>query len=211
MCIGDQPWFDTELDANGDVIGTDRRKWVPVPPVERRCEKRCCHRAGVPLVTAKADSCHCCQGMSCGEGKAIERVVGFWSADAEKRWPGILYVLASRCGREDDLRLAGAQGEGTLPTAAFDVVGTGDVWKKTDKEVRSLREMHSRTLRNAKAQHTRNYGNPRAHGGFGSVEHWAYLCKQVVARGREHLEAEPARMTERDRSAVQAVVNVWSV
>ena len=208
-------WFHTERYADGGVVGVDRRRWVPVPPQTRRCERGCCSRTGVPLVVAKAGSCHCCQGMSCGTGKAIEGVVGFWSADAEKRWPGILYVLASRCGRAEHLRLA-APGGGTVPAADFGAVGKGEIWQKTDREVRRLTgPVHQETRNSARRQHRRWYGTAGALGGFGSQGHWAHLVAQVVARGREHLEHAGARvrlghMTERDIAAVQAVVDAWS-
>ena len=156
--------------------------------------------------------------MSCGIGKAIEGVVGFWSADAEERWPWALYVLASRCGCAEDLRLA-APGGGTVPAADFDAVGKGDIWEKTDREVRRLTgPVHQETRKFARRQHRRWYGRAGALGGFGSQGHWEHLVAKVVARGREHLEHAGAgqqglrqrHMSERDIAAVQAVVDAWS-
>ncbi len=156
--------------------------------------------------------------MSCGTGKAIEGVVGFWSADAEKRWPGILHVLAPRCGRAEDLRLA-APGGGTVPAADFGAVGKGDIWEKTDREVcRLVGPVRQETRKIARQQHRRWYRTAGPWGAFGSQAHWAYLCAKVVARGREHLERAGAgqqgqrlrHMTERDIAAVQAVVDAWS-
>ena len=130
-----EPWFETAHDEEGSVVGDDRRTWVPIAPQERRCEKGCCNRTGLPLVTAKADSVHCCQGMSVGQGKAIEKLIGLWSADAERRWPGIFYVLVSRVQDAANIRLAPAGGGSVVLSAeAFRQIGKGDAWAKTHAE-----------------------------------------------------------------------------
>ena len=87
------------------------------------------------------------------------------------------------------------------------------MWGQTDKESPLTGAVHRATIKTAKLQHARWYGNAAPQ--FGSAEHWAELCAQVVARGRGHLLRHEqdlrCRMAERDRRAVQAVVGAWSV
>ena len=186
--------------------GIVRRTWVPVPVVTRRCDLGCCDgRKGIPLKAAKADSVHCCQGMSCGPGKAIEAICGLWSADAEKRWPGIFYVLASRVTSASDLMLAPAGGTSVVLHAdAFKQIGTGELWRKTHDEVQKLKEMASSTRDRVRQQHKTWHGEEHEHG---SEEHWRSLCKKVVEAGRHHLQG---LMAAEDRRAVSEVVNSWS-
>ncbi len=77
-------------------------KYIPIIPCERRCERKCCSRTGLPLMVAKADSIHSVQGLTVGDGRAIERVLIRWSADAESKWPGIFYVAGSRAEKEEN-------------------------------------------------------------------------------------------------------------
>ena len=201
---GDNPWFETQLDADGAVVGTDRRKWVPIPPVERRCERGCCSRTGVPLSTGKADSVHCCQGMSGGEGKPVRRIIGMWSADAESKWPGILYVLASRVQDLADIAFAApSSGAVGLADDAFAKVGSSETWRKTHAEVAALVKKAKATRKKCVQQHETG---PHACHPFGSAAHWAALCSAVAARAEMHL-AGP--MEEVDRGAVAAVLTAW--
>ena len=132
-----EPWFD----------GADRRTWVPVAPQERCCERcKSCSRRGVPLATAKADSVHCCQGISIGAGQATRRVCGLWDVKAESQWPGIFYVLALRVQDVEDIAFwcAGVSKE------ALARIGKGQVWVATDAEVRRLRQVAQKTAHNRK-------------------------------------------------------------
>lgn len=191
-------WFHTEVGDDGKVIGTDRRSWVPIPPQKRICDKKCCHRVGVPLVTGRADSAHCCQGMSVGEGKAIRRLIGLWSAKAEQMWPGIFYVLASRVQDERDIAFAVGQGGTTAISAeSLSTIGKSETWAKTDAEVERLKKLCKQTRANC----------VRDNGDFGSKEHWEQLCARVVERGQQHLSS--AACVGDDRKAVQAVVDAW--
>ena len=202
---GENPWFETQLDAHGAVLGVDRRKWVPIPPVERRCERGCCSRTGVPLATGKADSVHCCQGMSGGEGKTVRRIIGMWSADAEAKWPGILYVLASRVQDLADIAFAApSSGAVGLAGDAFAKVGSSETWRKTHAEVGELVKKAKATRKRCDLRHRE--GRHGRHT-FGSVEHWAALCSEVADRARGHLDSA---MCAVDRGAVEAVLAAWS-
>ena len=202
---GENPWFETQLDAHGAVVGVDRRKWVPIPPVERRCERGCCSRTGVPLATGKADSVHCCQGMSGGEGKTVRRIIGMWSADAEAKWPGILYVLASRVQDLADIAFAApSSGAVGLAGDAFAKVGSSETWRKTHAEVGELVKKAKATRKRCDLRHRE--GRHGRHT-FGSVEHWAALCSEVADRARGHLDSA---MCAVDRGAVEAVLAAWS-
>ena len=203
---GENPWFTTNLDDDGNVVGVDRRTWVPVAPQVRRCDKLCCSRTGVPLVTGRADSVHCYQGMSIGSGKAVRRLIGMWSADAEARWPGIFYVLASRVQAAEDIALAvpSSGGSVVLSRDAFEKIGKSETWRQTDAEVKRLVAL----ARQTKAMVVQSHQGGR-HGGhvFGSAGHWGALCSEVVAAGQRHLGSDG--LGDVDRAAVQAVVDVW--
>lgn len=188
-----------------DSGGIDRSTWVPVAAATRRCDAGCCEgRTGIPLKAAKADSVHCCQGMSCGPEKAIEAICGLWSADAEKKWAGIFYVLASRVTRAQDLMLAPAGGASVvLHVDAFRQIGSTDLWRKTHEEVQKLRQMADNTRARARSQHIIWYGHDHVHG---SEHHWRLLCQKVVECGKRHLRGD---MAAADRDAVQSVVDAW--
>ena len=188
-----------------DSGGIDRSTWVPVAAATRRCDAGCCEgRTGIPLKAAKADSVHCCQGMSCGPEKAIEAICGLWSADAEKKWAGIFYVLASRVTRAQDLMLAPAGGASVVLHAdAFRQIGSTDLWRKTHEEVQKLRQMADNTRARARSQHIIWYGHDHVHG---SEHHWRLLCQKVVECGKRHLRGD---MAAADRDAVQSVVDAW--
>jgi hypothetical protein len=206
---GANKWFETQFDDDGNVVGIDRRKWVPIAPVTRSCDRpaRCCSRTGVPLATGKADSVHCCQGMSAGLGKTVRRIIGVWSADAEAKWPGIMYVLASRVQALEDLALAAPSSGGVgLAVDDFAKVGATESWKKTHAEVLALVKKARATRKRVCQQHAA--GRHVEHE-YGSESHWAALCNEVVARARIHL-ANPG-MSAEDRIAVQSVVDAWGV
>ena len=87
------------------VDGAGREKWVPIVPVTRRCDCGACQRTGIPLVVAKADSIHSLQGLTAGESHAIKQILAAWRVQGEQRWPGILYVVASRVETASGLAL----------------------------------------------------------------------------------------------------------
>jgi len=111
-----------------------RSKWLPIVPVERRCDCGACTRFGLPLWVAKADTVHGVQGLTVGDSHPIQRVLIRWSLAAEKRWPGILYVAASRPENMSNLALETPIVESDLN---FDR-GELAVWNLQNKEVERL-------------------------------------------------------------------------
>jgi hypothetical protein len=108
-------------------------KWVPIAPVQLRCDCGACHRFGLPLVCAKADSIHSLQGVTIGDTKAIKRVVIHWSQQAESLWAGIFYVAASRAKESHNLALSFNMTQDDLSK-----IGSGEKWLKQDAEARRL-------------------------------------------------------------------------
>ena len=75
---------------------TDFGTLVPISAVERRCEKKCCSRYGIPLEVSKGASVHSLQGITVGKGKPIEKMIFSWNGKSETQWPSIGYVGFSR-------------------------------------------------------------------------------------------------------------------
>ena len=121
--------------------------WVPVAAVERRCDRGCCSRTGVPLWPGKAGSVHSFQGLTIGDGKNYTRLVFTWDKGAEGRWPGAFYVGASRAMAPHNLALTGAMTKDDLTAVA-----KGNGWKAQRIQVAELLTK-ARNFRTELAQH----------------------------------------------------------
>jgi hypothetical protein len=106
-----------------------KAKWVAIAPMGLRCDCRGCHRFGLPLVCAKADSIHSLQGVTIGDDKAIKRIIIHWSQQAESLWAGIFYVAASRAMESHNVALAFS-----IAQADLTKIGSGEKWQKQDLE-----------------------------------------------------------------------------
>ena len=81
---------------------------VPIVAITRHCNRHCCSREGLPLISGKADTAHSAQGISVGRGEAFKRALFLWTAQAESLWPGIFYVGVSRPKEASDFALQNA-------------------------------------------------------------------------------------------------------
>ena len=115
------------------LAAAGKGKWVPIAALEQRCDCMACHRCGLPLVVAKADSIHSLQGVTIGDTKAIKRLVIHWSQAAEGLWAGIFYVAASRAMESHNVALAF-----NITTGDLAKIGTGEKWLRQDTEARRL-------------------------------------------------------------------------
>ena len=118
-----------------DCLECRRRLWVPVAPIKRVCDCRSCSREGPPVVCAKADSVHSCQGLTGGDDKALKRIILRWNAQAEALWPGILYVGASRPEKEHNFAL-----DFDISRSDLKKVGASARWRKQHAEVERIHE-----------------------------------------------------------------------
>jgi hypothetical protein len=117
--------------------------WVPIVPVERRCEYGCCSRRGLPLWPGKAGSIHSLQGLTVGDGKLFDRVILSWDRKAESRWPGIFYVGSSRAMAAHNLALSNP-----LSAEDLEAISRGPAWQAQKATVRSF-ERRARDTRDA--------------------------------------------------------------
>jgi hypothetical protein len=116
--------------------GPDQQKWVPVLPIEKRSEDTRSSRKGFPIVVSKADTVHSLQGLTVGLLKAIKRlVIHKWDSKAESKWPGILYVAASRAESDNDLAL-----DFDVTNDGLSKIVTTNSWKQQHNEVNRLSE-----------------------------------------------------------------------
>jgi PIF1-like helicase len=114
----------------GPAWDPDHPTYVPVSPVERRCDRMCCRRFGLPLVCAKVSSIHSLQGLTVGPSKPQKRIVVYWSWTAESKWASILYVATSRSMGQGDIALASS------PTLEdLQKIGTSVAWRAQAAEV----------------------------------------------------------------------------
>lgn len=81
----------------GPELVQNHPTWIPVPPIERRCECECCTRTQVPLRLGWGLTIHKCQGMNIGRGELNKHIVITpGSCKFESQNPGALYVALSR-------------------------------------------------------------------------------------------------------------------
>ena len=66
---------DCTIPDHQKLIPNKPRTWVPIPMVQRRCERKCCSMKTIPLQICKSLSIHKSQGMTVGEGKQFKKVV----------------------------------------------------------------------------------------------------------------------------------------
>ena len=80
---------------------------IPIPVVERMCEKKCCKARSVPLRVCKAITIHKSQGMTVGEKELWKLLVVVMPEINSKpdKTPGLLQVALSRCGQLCELAI----------------------------------------------------------------------------------------------------------
>jgi len=110
-------------------------KVIPISSCQRRCEKLCCSRTGLPLVVSKAASLHSLQGLTAGPGLAIEKIIFSWNGKAEGLWPGAAYVGTSRVVDIGCLALK----EGFHKNDLKEKIGTSLAWVQQDAELSRIR------------------------------------------------------------------------
>ena len=107
--------------------------WVPIHAEERRCDRGCCSRTGIPLGPGKAGSVHSFQGLSVGDNKPYNRIVLVWDKGAEGRFPGSFYVGASRAMGPHNLALRRTMTKDDMTT-----IVEGGAWKTQRIKVNQL-------------------------------------------------------------------------
>ena len=95
--VVDFPELKIPLDKAWDP---NHPSWVPIPCLERRCEKKCCSAKSIPLRVCKAITIYKSQGMTVGPNQVWEYLVVILPMVGSKpdKTPGLLQVAFSRCG-----------------------------------------------------------------------------------------------------------------
>ena len=76
---------------------SDKPTWIPIPPIEMKCQKRCCSFKFIPLSLAYAKTGHTFQGQNVGPSHSIPCIIVHpGPKQMEQCCPGLLYMFASR-------------------------------------------------------------------------------------------------------------------
>ena len=119
--------------------GAGKSKWVPITPMKLFCDvKHCCHRSGFPLVVQKAKSIHSLEGMTCGQGEVINRLVVHLDPPMEGKMPNVHYTALSRVKQREDLAISTTE---TITTDFFKKLGSFKTNKKQRSHVAKLERM----------------------------------------------------------------------
>ena len=91
------------LQYKGPPWDPDYPTHVPIIPITRKCEYKCCERCQIPLTIAWAETIHTCQVMNIGFTKevklpnaAVRAIIDFGNRSMEARCPGLTYCGISR-------------------------------------------------------------------------------------------------------------------
>jgi hypothetical protein len=94
----------------GPILGKDNPTHVPIVPIQRRCEPKCCTRKQIPLQIVWAKTIHSLQGHNSGPTakhqtpNGIQRIIiHLGERTDEKLNPGLTYVAMSRATTIGDL------------------------------------------------------------------------------------------------------------
>ena len=89
------------------TIEAGQSKWIPIVPIEQRCDCGGCIRKGRPLMVAKAASTYCSQGHTYKEGELlIENILFDFTKKAESLWPNVFYYVGCSWPVDDETHLA---------------------------------------------------------------------------------------------------------
>jgi hypothetical protein len=142
-----------------------QRTWIPLAPMQLKCDTYCCHREGFPIAIAKACTINRMQGLEVGPNKQMEKLIGHLSAKDEKVNPGSRNVLHSRCSELGALALAKG-----LTSADMRVIGFGPRCDARAAELARVRTLAISTLAKYKRL------DPR----FGSAEFYIEQLKWLT-------------------------------
>jgi hypothetical protein len=165
--------------------------FVPVVPLEKRCDAMCCRRFGLPLVCAKVSSIHSLQGLSVGPSKPQKRIVVYWTSKAEAKWASIFYVAVSRAMGQGDIALASSP---TLDD--LQKIGTSVAWRFQAAEVSRHNSGAMALRQHLQRQHT-------LHGHlWGSEYDFCYRLNWFIDRiGRRLLSSDCPQPTKDEAGA----------
>jgi hypothetical protein len=96
---------DSTIPEHRKLIAGKPSTWVPIPLVQRRCERKCCSITALPLQICKSLSIHKSQGMTVGQGKQFKKVVVHLPTGQRNNVPGLELVAISRAMAIEDFAI----------------------------------------------------------------------------------------------------------
>jgi len=203
IVIVDFPDYTGHPLLTDDAAAAANPTLVPIVAIKRDCERHCCSREGLPLISGKADCVHGAQGMSVGRGEVFKRALFLWTWKAERLWPGIFYVGASRPKEARDFALQDALSKHDAST-----IGTAERAQEARKEMSRI------GLSAQKTQTDKTQAQHPADRTFEAGLEW--LCTYVTTKANAMYPSTDAIDTDEDedddvsqhRQQVQNVVAV---
>jgi hypothetical protein len=104
---------DSTIPEGQNLIPGRPARWVPIPLVQRRCERKCCLISAIPLQLCKSLSIHKSQGMTVGQGKQFKKVVVHLPIAQRNNCPGLEMVAISRAMTVGDFAIGNKKVEVT--------------------------------------------------------------------------------------------------
>jgi hypothetical protein len=104
---------DSTIPEGQNLIPGQPATWVPIPLVQRRCERKCCSISAMLLQLCKSLSIHKSQGMTVGQGKQFKKVVVHLPIAQRNNCPGLEMVAISRAMAVGDFAIGNKKVEVT--------------------------------------------------------------------------------------------------
>ena len=163
------------ITDHGDNIHWFGEPWIPtrpglfpILPKTEWCEKRCCSKCQMPLVTAKAITTHKCQGMTIGPGHPFTKMVlHLGEGPTKKRALSTAGLVSTACSRAESEGAFATTGSLTREDLAS--VGHGEPSKRRTRFLQSLtsKKLHTRSKWEASIA---------AEGGYDALWQWLDEC-----------------------------------
>ena len=117
--------------------------WVPIVPVETRCDSECCTRIGLPLLTSYALPIAKVQGRTIGDGQSATHLRVKLQSDTkmEQLSLGLAYTAFSRCQRDTDWCLVDL-----LPRDRLTYINKHPLMKTRQGELARLQALSTKTV-----------------------------------------------------------------
>ena len=183
-CIVDIPL--STIPANEALIPGMSSKWVPIPVVTNRCERKCCSITTFPIRVSAALSIHKAQGMTIGDGQLFKKVVIWFPGIRDRLTAGLMLVASSRA--KDSMDFAVGNPKSELNRANLKNTGKGKPYKHRRDFLNKLESLSpqsmDRTIKRITAIDP-NTDNQTYEGGCEFLLRWFRARVSVVSSNNE--------------------------
>ena len=128
---------DSTVPENEAMIPGRPSTWIPIPLVQRRCEKKCCSIRTLPLMICKSLSIHKSQGMTVREGKQFKKVV-VHLPNNRRIVPGLELVAISRAVSIQDFAIGNEEND--ITKQRLKRIGNTPAYKARNEFLAKLKE-----------------------------------------------------------------------